>query len=107
MVELNLDPAGTDLCEAYLRQNLATDTLPMDLAEYTAYYAADYWRPFSTNCAISSFETLTCLSDPLFVNNAAVQARFNGVLNIGLIAPAARIWQGAYSNFVTFKKQVP
>lgn len=96
-------PIGTDFCEAYLRQNLAKATLPMDLAEHTAYYAADYWRPFSTNCTISSFETLTCLSDPLFVN-AAVQGHFTGLLNIGLIAPQVRTWQciAAYSNYVTF-----
>ena len=35
-------PQGTDLVEAYLRQNLAKATLPMDLAEYTAYNAAEY-----------------------------------------------------------------
>lgn len=94
-------PIGTDPCEAYLWQNLAKATLPMDLAGYTAFYAADYWRP---NCTISSFETLTCLSDPLFVN-AAVQGHFTGLLNIGLIAPQVRTWQqciAAYSNYVTF-----
>ena len=81
-------PQGTDLCEAYLRQNLAKATLAMDVAEYTAYYAAEYWKPFSTNTTVTSFETLTCLSDPAFVNNAAVQAHFSGVLNVGLIALA-------------------
>jgi hypothetical protein len=57
-------------------------------AEYTAYYAAEYWKPFSTNTTVTSFETLTCLSDPAFVNNAAVQAHFHGVLNVGLLALA-------------------
>lgn len=101
-------PVGTEQIESWMRQNVPKSTLPMDCAEYCAFYAADFFRPYANSSTVTSFEVLTCLSDPAIVNAAAATAHMANILGFGLPAGAPpRTWQScmaAYSNYATFKQ---
>lgn len=98
-------PGSTERIESWIRANSPKATLPMDNAEYLAYYFADYFKGVCFDLNISSVEVLSCLADDRCDTTRHTEEYFAALLDHGLLAGHRSVSSAvaAYSRYVQFK----